>query len=128
MRVTEQATEQAAEQTTEQATKQALRQKRGTELSLPVWVTLFILGIALEAAGRFFGWRENPAHIWHEWAPLAAVVLAVFVCGFGYFRFAKGSETQNPAKKGTGIGICVLGLTMIGASFLLRYAIPLLFA
>jgi Sec-independent protein secretion pathway component TatC len=102
-------------------------QKRRTELSLPVWVALFVVGIAFAGAGRFFGWRENPSSIWHEWAPLATVVLAGFVCLFGYLRFAKGSESENSAKRWTGLIICALGLTMIGTSFLFKYVIPLLF-
>jgi uncharacterized membrane protein len=103
---------------------QSTGQDRKTELSLPVWVTLFALGIIIVGAGRFFGWRDNPSHIWHEWAPLFAVVLAVFVCIFGYFRFAKGNETQNSAKKWTGIVFAILGLTMLGVSFAIRYIAP----
>jgi hypothetical protein len=105
---------------------QVTEQRRETGLPVFAWVSLFVVGILLAGAGRFFGWRENPSHIWHEWAPLATVVLAVFLCIFGYFRFAKGNETQDPARKRTGIVICALGLTMIGASFLFRYAVPLL--
>ncbi|MDR1184832.1 MAG: hypothetical protein LBK67_08555 [Coriobacteriales bacterium] len=101
----------------------AVEQKRKTELPVFLWVILFIAGAFVEATGRFFGWPMNPSHIWHEWAPLATVVLAVFICIFGYFRFAKGNETQNSAKKGTGLVFIVLGLTMLGASFLFRYSL-----
>jgi uncharacterized membrane protein len=106
---------------------QVTEQKRGVGLPVPVWVMLFVAGIVFEGAGRFFGWRENPSLIWHEWAPLAAVVAAVFICIFGYFYFAKGQEAQAAAKKRTGIVIIILGLTMIGTSFLLRYIIPAVF-
>ena len=106
---------------------QEIERKRRTELPVPAWVVLFIAGIVIEGAGRFFGWRENPSHIWHEWAPLASATLAVFVCMFGYFRFAKGNEAQNAAKKWTGIVIILLGLFMIGVSFLLKPIVPLLF-
>jgi hypothetical protein len=105
---------------------QVTEQNRKTELPVAAWVALFVAGILIAAAGRFFGWRENPSHIWHEWAPLLTAVLAVFVCFYGYLRFSKGNEANNPAKKGTGLVICALGLTMVGASFLFRYAIPLL--
>ncbi|MDR2586959.1 MAG: hypothetical protein LBC23_01685 [Coriobacteriales bacterium] len=104
---------------------QGTGQERKTELLLPVWVVLFVLGIIVVGVGRFFGWRDNPTHIWHEWAPLFVVVLAVFVCIFGYFRFAKGNEAQDSAKKWTGIGFIVLGLAMLGVSFAIRYIGPL---
>jgi uncharacterized membrane protein len=106
---------------------QVTEQKRRTGLPVWVWVVLFVIGIIFEGVGRFFGWRENPAHIWHEWAPLATVVAAVFVCIFGYFYFAKGQEAQLATKKWTGIVIIFLGLTMIGTSFLLRYIVPAVF-
>ncbi|MDR0350025.1 MAG: OpgC domain-containing protein [Coriobacteriales bacterium] len=102
---------------------QSAEQKRRTEFPLFVWIILFVIGALIEFAGRFFGWSANPSHIWHEWAPLAAVVLAVFICILGYFRFAKGNETQNSAKKWTGIGFAILGLSMLGISFLLRYSL-----
>jgi hypothetical protein len=97
-------------------------------LPVAVWVVLFVVGIVFEGAGRFFGWRENPSHIWHEWAPLVVVVVAALICLFGYFYFARGQEAQVAAKKWTGIVIILLGLTMIGTSFLLRYIVPALFS
>jgi hypothetical protein len=89
---------------------------------------LFAAGIVVEGVGRFFGWRENPSHIWHEWAPLATVVLAVLICIFGYTRLAKGGEAQDSVKKWTGIVVCLLGLTMVGTSFIFRYLVPLIFS
>jgi hypothetical protein len=104
---------------------QATERKRKTELSRPVWVVLFAIGILIVGAGRFFGWRDNPTQIWHEWAPLFAVVLAVFICIFGYFRFAKGNETQDSAKKWTGIVAAILGLSMLAFSFAIRFIAPI---
>jgi uncharacterized membrane protein len=106
---------------------QVTEQKRRTVLPIAVWVVLFVAGIVFEGAGRFFGWRENPSHIWHEWAPLLTVVAAALICIFGYFYFAKGQETQVATRKWTGIVIILLGLTMIGTSFLLRFIVPALF-
>jgi uncharacterized membrane protein len=106
---------------------QEIEQKRRTELPLPAWVVLFVVGVIIEGTGRFFGWRENPSHTWHEWAPLAAATFAIFVCIFGYFRFAKGNETRDAAKKWTGIVIILLGLFMVGVSFLLKPIVPFLF-
>lgn len=106
---------------------QATEQKHKAGLSVPVWTALFVVGIVLEGVGRFFGWRENPSHIWHEWAPLATVVLAVLICIFGYTRLARSGETPDPTRRWTGIVICALGLTMVGASFLLKFIVPALF-
>jgi H+/Cl- antiporter ClcA len=103
------------------------QKKRKTELPVSVWVILFVAGIVVAGMGRFFGWRENPSHIWHEWAPLATVVLAVFICIFGYSRFAKGNENRDFAKKWTGVILIILGLTIIGTSFLFRFIVPSVF-
>jgi hypothetical protein len=126
--VAQNAQKAAAHDDIKEVLMQVTEQKRKTEFSIPIWVALFVGGIILEGAGRFFGWRENPLLIWHEWAPLATVVIALFVCLFGYFRLARSSEDQNPMRKWTGIMLCVLGLTMIGASFVLKYIVPAIFS
>jgi H+/Cl- antiporter ClcA len=91
-----------------------------TALPVPGWIGVFALGGILQGVGRFFAWRDNPTHIWHEWAPLAGSVLAIFVALYGYFFFMKGKDQQDDVKKRTGIVIILLGFFMIAVSFLLR--------
>jgi hypothetical protein len=103
---------------------QVTEQNRKTALSTPAWIALFAAGIALQGVGRFFGWRDNPSLIWHEWAPLATVLVALCISLFGFSRLM-GAKDNDPVRRRTSIVICALGISMIVASLILRYAMSI---
>lgn len=91
------------------------------------WMCFIAIGAALEFAGRFFGFRNNPSGLWLDFAPLLTTVIAATLIIFAIFKAMRAWSEQELASFRNSLLVLLTGTSMLICSMVFKSIIRILF-
>jgi heme A synthase len=112
---------------TEHSDNQADSRVYGSTGFICLWTVLIMLGLALELAGRLFGYEDNPLVIFHPLIPAFTGIVAALIILGGYFTLTSKRARSTAMTRRAGVLLITLGGSMLVGFFIFKRAIPLIF-
>jgi len=114
--------------TEDQESIQELRtQQYGNSRYIVVWTVVIMLGLALQFFARVLGYEDNPLNFYHPLVPAFTGVSSAVLVLVGYFILMNEKAKKSSMTRRNGVLIVILGLSMLGAFFICKEIIPLIF-